>query len=742
MDELFSAGAGIEVTVSDLLRWGETEQAMVRLREGETLDAEEAGQCLRLALRCPNAVFRTVLAACPPGEYADYMSMAWEASSPEPASAPSNPWRGPNRPAYEILGTIPVLAEALGETEKLRMLLTRGMDCSAASIDACEAVIRRKRGFGGIGFSTTFFEEEIIRRLALSGGSAEAVLRIPQKNFPAAIEGEETIIAAVTPLAAAVFFGQPDCVRLLLDQPGIRVRGSSALDAAALLASHGTPAQRTCVRLVYGFPERRKSPAEALCHQALVSARTIACFGTEEDLRCRLHSPGATVDEARSLLACDALWSDGGGDGALTARRLRSIVEVFPSLCKEPSALSRLLRAGLKSLSHAGGPVAAPSADDSGAALLRLWRESAGAERDISAGLSVMAKCMSAQKLRDVLDFLGEGGQLVAAAEAVLGPWPELELYALLRRVRFYRCSAVGVSALADRILCTQSLRLLRFAVKCGALAGEDRAALLTEAQRFSLPAPARASILMLPPRQAETRSAPFGAQWQYYSGAGEAERQEMKDAVEAAFSAPVPAETCRALLERRRQDGSMRPCLIDYSAALPKGLLRPQSLYAAALCAANPALGTLPRELFEPAAESIVDDPYASLRGAVRASITDLTDGSLDCSPLCLAAAAGNTAAVEQYLAEGADPDEEDRTNRSSLCFRDGAGRHHMLLVTPLAMARWCEQEETALQLIRAGADWPLAERIIRRIIADDDPEKLAQLEAEEFNLEWEESQ
>lgn len=730
--------------ISDQLRRGETKKALKTLKKRGTLCADEAGACLRSALDCSDAVFRAVLAACPAGEFAEslWLPMEPQPTEPEGAQDMRNPWiaREPGFAAVSLLGTLPVLAAALGETKKLRMLLARGMDCAAASMQACEAVARHRSTSGGFGFGNLQFEREMREGQALGGGSADAVLQIPRQACPEAIEADETMIAAVTPLAAAVFFGQPDCVRLLLDQPGIRAQGSSALEAAALLAAHGTAAQRECVRMVYTLPAQGQEPAEALCAQALLSARTVACFGTPEDLYRRLKSPGATIDEARALLACGALWSESGG--TLTARRLHSVFAAFPSLCAEPTARTRLLRVGLKSVSHADCPDAAlagaQSAGDSGAALLRLWREAAGPERDISAGLSVMAKCMQPQELRGVLDFLSEGGQLVAAAEAVLGPWPELELYALLRKVTFYRCCAAGVSALADRILLTQSLRLLRFAVKCGALAGEDHAALLAEAQRLSLPAPARASILTLPPRRTETRSAPDETQWQYYSGAGEAERQALGEAIVDMFTSPVPAETCRALLERRERDGSVRLCQLDFERIEPNGYLRPKDLYAAVLCGANPAARTLAPALLDPVTQCVFHDPREILHGAVRADVTDLANGELSCTPLCLAAAAGNCAAVERYLAEGADPDENDCAGRSALCFGENAWRRRLILVTPLAMALWYEQEDTALLLLRAGADRPLAEHIVRRIIVDDDPEKLAEMEAEEVDPEW----
>ena len=737
-DELFFRFGAGEPGLPELLREGKTDQARERLeamlqgREEWRLQRGEAEACLTAAWGCPDALFRELLELSPPGEYAVREELPWPG--------------GAEGETADLCGTLPILAAARGETEKLRLLLERGMDPNAASFEAFEVLQTEMSGvrstdFGFGGFRTL---ERLEKRQQVFGGCAVASVFLPAASDdltatePRFIEVEPDmigdpegrLICGMTPLAAAILFGRTDCVRLLLRLPGVRVAESSAVGAAALLAARGTRSQRACVRLAFNIPNTAPDPAAALTGGTLLPAQNVAAFGTPEDLRRRLTAPGTTEDEALALLGNDKLWEEAGLIAPM-AKKLLTVFAARPALLRGDLGRDRLLTAGLEGLNYPWSDAAKKVMRQTGATvevrtyggqLLKLWRSAAGKERDVSAGLQTLGSRMSGQTLRDALERLTEGGgTLTAAAEAALGPWPELDLYALLRKVRFTRCTDRGVSALALAILDTGSLRLMRFAARAGVLAGEDRAALLCYISRSGSPAPLRAAVLALPPRETALKPLRASVPRRYWTGMDAAERDALYDACQELLTGPVSEPEARALLERLRDDRSVaRSAFDDPVFSASDGAMKLRSFEAAACCADDPTLLRLARSLWDAHLDMLWEwDTFDAMSADM-----DCFSGAhtvLNASPLALAAAAGKPEVLRALLAEGADPDERDLPRRSVLNF---FWQYQDTLMTPLALALWLGHPEAAAVLEAAGADRALAEDIVARLRTRTEPD------------------
>ena len=504
----------------------ETESILWRLKQlgglgvRELIDAQggissdEAGEVLHAALTLDDALFRDILAACPPGEYA-----AGDAQIDKAADA-----------AFQLYGTIPVLAAARGETEKLKMLRGHGMDMNAASEAVCAAL--EPNG--------CFCEEQFQAQSTLLQEGTLQHMRGGCRNSTA-YDWNHAPILGTTPLAAAVLFGRTDCVRWLLSLPEVTASDSSALAAAALLSAHGKQQRRRCACLALGLPEASRCVPKKLCERALIPLETAVEYGTAEDLRARLACPDVTEAAAQALLDGHSYWLlDPDYPKFWNFRRAEAflaLLDAFPALAEDERTKDILLRMGLRAemLLRSIGPKMTAFLEEGTPehlreswwrdTLLRRWREVSGPERDISAGFSLLlCRIGSLEELENLMDRLAEGGgTLTAASEtAEVGlhfPFAEKLMTMLLRRVRFYRCTDKGISALADSILGLGSLRLLRDALRRGALAGENRAALLERVMEFRLSAPARAAVLMGAGAPVPPRPLRFGVRYRYRLG-------------------------------------------------------------------------------------------------------------------------------------------------------------------------------------------------------------------------------
>ena len=115
----------------------------------------------------------------------------------------------------EVEGTLVTIAAAQGRTDHLQSLLSHGWDVNSASLDA---VWRLKRHFG---MKEPWFHYKA-KPCASCTARPESQLKVlpnMEEGFPLSVS--QNFFCGITPLAAAIFCGQTDCVRVLLEQEGV-----------------------------------------------------------------------------------------------------------------------------------------------------------------------------------------------------------------------------------------------------------------------------------------------------------------------------------------------------------------------------------------------------------------------------------------------------------------------------------------------------------------------------------------
>ena len=249
------------------LQKGEEERAKSFLNRVGMLDRAGSRDGLFAALRTGSPeLFRRLLAHVPRGEYADGLS------------------------EYELTGTMPTLAAALGKVEHLRLLLDWGCDVNGASLDAASAI-------------------------AADCGSQHS----DEYDVPMGLRGvpttdctglwENTVISGVTPLAAALLSGSVESVRLLLEREGVWLTETPGVSEALALrsAASDTAARRECRRLIRTRPDGTLRPLllwAAIRHMDAVALRDELCrceHGREEALQAVLVLAESDIPLAKKL---------------------------------------------------------------------------------------------------------------------------------------------------------------------------------------------------------------------------------------------------------------------------------------------------------------------------------------------------------------------------------------------------------------------------------------------------------
>ncbi len=134
---------------------------------------------------------------------------------------------------FWVTGTLVVIAAVLGKTEHLQRLIQWGMDENAGA--PCMEHEYTSAMFGKS-------ELRLGTRWAMNGCSVE--LHLPG-HMPERVEN-------ATPLCTAILFGRMDCVRLLLDRPGVWTWENPSVHSAIAIAwGHEDPAVREAGKLVY-----------------------------------------------------------------------------------------------------------------------------------------------------------------------------------------------------------------------------------------------------------------------------------------------------------------------------------------------------------------------------------------------------------------------------------------------------------------------------------------------------------
>lgn len=625
-------------------------------RLNEPLSGARASECLFHALSCTPRLFGEILERCEPGEY------AWIEEMPYP-------WLE-DLLRIDVSGTILTLAAAMDRPQHMELLLEAGWDVNSATPASEQALW------------------DIPKERMPSGRNDGGIFVRNRNDLDDASMGWK--IKRVTPLAAAIVCGGEKAVRTLLRCEGVKKLESAAVQRAGIVALHGSPEQRACLRLALGLKsgadDRDGMTRELLCGHAL-DVVAIADLCTPDEWALRLDAAPCPLERLRAaakvLLEEHTLGVLMGSDEKLSA-----LLERFPELGREQEIRDGLLNVILARM------VAKQRCET----LLKCWKTACGGTRDLTGAEDDVIDdlgALTAGRLRSILSKLGEGGMLRAAAES---DWfaERMEdrvgdrlLDACLDSVDVYRATGGGASALAEHLLRRGNVRLLRKAAARGALRGESKEELLALLGEEKKSTTLRALVLTLPDGQVGVASArpqpKDAAPWRRWK---EMDQWNQYAFLRKMWEKPLRAETCRKRLLMKEQDKAFDDYFLWYCNDVDGMSI--DSLSAAACCGRNP-------ELLRVLVEDGIADPKKLLRGDWINS-AEAVHGTM----LCVAAAAGRTEQVRLLLDMGLDPNEDDVPRRSTFYTHELFGTAQV--VTPLYMALSKGHLETAELLRERG--------------------------------------
>lgn len=627
----------------------------------EKLSGEEAAVCLKAALSCSPGVFCRVLERCKPGEYAGWVRVELA--------------RG--RAAY-VRGTMLSLAAALNRPEHVRILLEAGHDCNSAGLASAQAFL------DGMGFPDITMMGDASPLGDRSGASSGAINISGRGNWQ---------IPCATPLAAAVVCGSKRAAQVLLRWPGVWREESGVVCRAALMALElyqDDPRQDTAA-LVFRASRGKRFDRERLMETRCLRVEYAGAFCSAEVLRRQLEGGFCDETAARKLLELMDQESRRMGKFPIRAcaEKLRLLERYFPQLCRESWVTGILLRE----------VVARFSPKNTCPQMIRQWKRLCGEEGDLT-WASLELRWMPRKQLRILLQTLGQDTRLVMDADAAgLGPAAEHHtVMELLQHVHFrHNRGLEGVSALAANLTASGNLRLLVRGAQMGAFQGEEPQALLAHLERRNQPN-LRAAALAYgnvrddreePPWKTCCRSRSWYRSW---FPEPEAYREWLE---ELAFE-ELSEEECLRRLQVMDYPEYVGSFWLDESQI---NLRRSGSAGETEFCVRSPAAAVFcgtqeqPLRLMMKYLPEKLDKSYfLSLSG---------TQFQLMGTPLCLAAAMGQTAFVKLLLDTGLQPDEQGRGVVSAIA-RWGYSQR---CLTPLMAAILFGQEETARLLLGAGA-------------------------------------
>ena len=419
-----------------------------------------AGCCLRFAMEESLETFRHCLNRLPPREYAVVDAM-------------TSPWQDPNRPKraprwqVKLQGSLVLYAAAKGRAEHLKLLLERGHDVNGASPEASRALMER------FGEHICGYGEEF---LPFHPWSAR-----PESLLQGRSDGEEDIIGSepavmlhaegVTPLAAAVFFGQPECVEILLRHGAWREEAPSVSLMLMLPFRESDTAYQQARRLVLDHqPESGPRPLALWA-----GIRGCTAEGLEEELR-RCDYPAHTIAQA----ACTLLGWGGSirmglwgceQERQMVPQLLRILEQACPEGLEQPEVVRQMLTWHAMNRTADG-------------VLELLLRRCEGKQIDLSpigADLQIQRPEWAAGLIRT----LARRCRCVIHRDSVLPETQPTVLKTLLGRVELLPPAArVGVSGMTQAILNTGDVKLIRAALEKGVIPPEESTEELLRCQR------------------------------------------------------------------------------------------------------------------------------------------------------------------------------------------------------------------------------------------------------------------
>lgn len=634
-------------------KMGARKHALQILGRMGMLDRETAGGLLDEALpNCPVELFGKLLKHVPRGEYAsrqsnrELLNLNW-----------------PERTSVQVVGTLATVAAAMGGAEHLRLLLDWGCDVNGASLDAATALAR---------YHTVDSARPLFRGFPTAHQDSVAC-------WPG--HGELT---GLTPLAAAVAFGNVSCVKLLLAREGVWLTETPTVSEA--LAMRGTlwdtPAHRECRRLV------RERPDGSLRPLALWAA---VCRMDAETLRGELNRCDYSREElTRTALVLATYGLSPDTDGECRPREERwEMLSVLGRRCPEALQDERVRRC-LAALVY-------QDKDDRDEPLPEAAELALGDTVDLD-GCNFHSTYYSAPLMEECLKRLGRGRRLVMSRDGISTGeqfgWgtPASTLRVLLRYVEFRAPSLpIGVSALTAAILRSGDVKLLRQALNRGLIPAEEPVGRLLELAGQN----AAARALLLTARRPFLGLGP--------PGDGRVSYREITEEE----------------LERLLADPALRARASD-------ALLVP---HAEAIRVSTPICLDCFKTYDEAAAHTLRGEVDIVLRcalwrgdGADRPSRVsfgwnDEPGGSIIATLLCCAAAGGQTECVRALLDMGLDPEERDMGQPSALDCQDSHGLYTPLALSPLLCALLFARWDTAALLLERGARCDLSSSTVVRV-------------------------
>ena len=625
-------------------------------RIGEPLAGMQAEKCLCAALNGTVKLFRGALDRCAPGEHAGHMEL------PHPEDEDLT---------IHVSGTFLTLAAALDKPKHAALLLERGWDVNSGAPASAQAIQDAQHLiFGRTDSNITC--ETLTQQLL--GFEAET----------------RWSVAYATPLAATIVMGSVNTAKVLLAHRGVKKLESPAVCRAAILALHGTRAQRACLRLALGLRSDADDSA-GMARELLIGlvpdVAVIADLCTPDELALRLD--GAPCARERLRAASEVLCppkhemnemyrtpADGGDE------KLCLLLDCCPELAAEQELRDRMLNAILARM----------LTDRPCETLLERWKAACGDRRDVSriiGDLILAMMSLKADKLRDIFARLGEGGLLCASAESAwFSDRGEKRFLAVwLDCVSFYRETGFGASVLAQGLLRLGDARLLRASAERGALRGESREELIAFLGRSKGASALRAMVLTLPDDQIGIASArPQTEETELRSRWERMDAGQQCGYLRQMWEEPLNAEECKKRMHLSEGAGSYAWMTLPWD-----GLdgIRIDDLTVAACCGRNPELlRVLLENGRDPRKQTELD--------------WTTTDENLKGTMLCMAAVAGRTEQVRILLDRGLDPNEDDVPERS--VYRENQIFGNPQVVTPLYMALMKGQLETAALLRERG--------------------------------------
>ena len=666
---------GVPCELSDAIRERREEDVLTLLERLDTpLSDSPTAWCLKETLHCSPALFRRVLERCRPGEY------AWRITCQDPVTEAN----------ISVNGTILTLAAALDLPEHVRILLDAGYDVNSAGLESGKA-------FGASRHSLLF-------PVRYCGNGSSWICS--QDHRWAGIFG-------VTPLAAAIVCGSRRAAEVLLEHPDVWKRESSAVCRAAAMVLQ--PTRRQGQKTVHNSRDKQEVVRMVFCPEqeggldpaALLSGQDLQpyCFidiCTADDLRLQLEGGFCTEEDARLILK----QLDREDDFFTKAppvlhrgRKLALMKKHFPHVCREPWAAGVFLR----DLLHRYTP------EHTCPNLMRRWKELCNGEGDLTWGWGRLSG-MQQKTLRQFLLEAGKDMELVIDADAIrLQFKAEITLFTeLIRHVRLrFNHGLEGISGLTASLLSWGDLRAVQ-AARQGILAQESASELLSSLRYMEQGAALRPLVLAYGGKgsQEPEDAYPRWAQrerYQRWSREWNVDEKTFLRWMEELFSEDLSEREClRRLImaKQKEQDiGVFGVGMVTGNVTVRhprRGEVRFSKVLAGLCCGqATQPLTTLLRYMPE------------QLNDFVRVSFDRGPLQVLWGTPLCIAAATGQTEKVKLLLDAGIHPDELGKDVVSYCCYDEDVDEDpdNPLFLTPVLAAILFGEEETARLMLNAGA-------------------------------------